>query len=78
MSNWTLTLELRLRATPSLRARFHRLGLAIGRGFDVIYLWLERARDRDRLAGMDPHLLKDIGVGRSEIEREVSKPFWRA
>jgi uncharacterized protein YjiS (DUF1127 family) len=26
---------------------------------------------------LDDHLLHDIGLSRSDVEREASKPFWR-
>jgi uncharacterized protein YjiS (DUF1127 family) len=44
---------------------------------DVLFSALERRKQRHALMGLDDHLLKDIGVSRSEVEQEVSKPFWR-
>lgn len=44
---------------------------------DVLFSALERRKQRQALMGLDDHLLKDIGVSRSEVEQEVSKPFWR-
>lgn len=41
-------------------------------------LWLERRRQRRMLGRLSDHLLKDIGVTRSEALREAAKPFWRA
>ncbi|WP_119462796.1 DUF1127 domain-containing protein [Rhodospirillaceae bacterium SYSU D60014] len=38
--------------------------------------WQERARRRRSLAHMDDRLLRDIGLTRSMIEAEASKPFW--
>jgi uncharacterized protein YjiS (DUF1127 family) len=38
--------------------------------------WQSRAWERRHLAGMSDHMLKDIGLSRADIEREVSKPFW--
>jgi uncharacterized protein YjiS (DUF1127 family) len=40
--------------------------------------WLERRRQRHALLELSDHLLKDIGLSRSEAEREGRKPFWRA
>jgi uncharacterized protein YjiS (DUF1127 family) len=37
-----------------------------------------RYRSRQRIAELDSHLLKDIGVGFAEAEAEANKPFWRA
>jgi uncharacterized protein YjiS (DUF1127 family) len=37
-----------------------------------------RWRTRQRIAQLDNHLLKDIGVSFAEAEAEANKPFWRA
>jgi uncharacterized protein YjiS (DUF1127 family) len=37
-----------------------------------------RYRSRQRIAALDCHLLKDIGVSFTEAEFEANKPFWRA
>jgi uncharacterized protein YjiS (DUF1127 family) len=42
-----------------------------------IALWIERARQRQTLAGLDDHMLRDIGITRVEVARECGKPFWR-
>ncbi|RUQ69793.1 DUF1127 domain-containing protein [Azospirillum doebereinerae] len=44
---------------------------------EVLFAALERRKQRRALMGLDDHLLKDIGVSRSEVEQEVAKPFWR-
>ena len=38
---------------------------------------LERVRQRDQLAELDDHLLRDIGITRVEALREADKPWWR-
>ena len=40
--------------------------------------WQERARERSRLASLDDHLLRDMGVSRSEVDFESRKHFWEA
>lgn len=40
--------------------------------------WRERARSRRLLAGLDDHVLRDIGIDRATVEREAGKPFWQA
>jgi uncharacterized protein YjiS (DUF1127 family) len=35
-----------------------------------------RHRSRQRIAGLDRFLLKDIGVSFAEAEAEANKPFW--
>jgi len=36
-----------------------------------------RYRSRHRIADLDRHLLKDIGITIAEAEAEANKPFWR-
>ncbi len=37
---------------------------------------MTRRRDRHRLAHLDPHLLRDIGLDPQDARRECAKPFW--
>ena len=46
-------------------------------GVDLVLAWQERATERSHLATLDDRLLRDIGLSRSDVEREVSQPFWR-
>lgn len=39
--------------------------------------WNERSRQRQALAELEDHLLKDVGIARSAAAAEASKPFWR-
>jgi uncharacterized protein YjiS (DUF1127 family) len=39
--------------------------------------WIERTRQRNALAGLNDHQLRDIGITRVEAARECEKPFWR-
>lgn len=38
--------------------------------------WLRVARERHRLATLDPRLLSDIGVDDVTASREAARPFW--
>jgi uncharacterized protein YjiS (DUF1127 family) len=38
---------------------------------------LERSRQRQALAQLDDHDLKDIGMTRQEADAEAAKPFWK-
>ncbi len=63
--------------------RTHRSGpwsLSSGLEFatDTLLNWLDRRAQRRQLARLDPRLLKDIGVSRTEALREARKPFWKA
>jgi uncharacterized protein YjiS (DUF1127 family) len=44
--------------------------------FATVLEWQERARQRHRLAELDDRMLKDIGLTRADVTREVEKPFW--
>ena len=46
--------------------------------FEQVLVWLERTRQRRHLQQLSDHMLKDIGLGRADVEAEISKPFWRA
>ena len=55
------------------RAPVHRVAAA----FVLFARWIERVRQRQALAELDDHMLRDIGVTRVEALRECAKPFWR-
>jgi uncharacterized protein YjiS (DUF1127 family) len=40
-------------------------------------MWEECAAGRHALARLDDHMLRDIGLTRADVERELIKPFWR-
>lgn len=37
-----------------------------------------RARQRAQLAQLPEHLLKDIGISKTDALQEANKPFWQA
>lgn len=39
--------------------------------------WRVNARSRRELAGLDEHLLHDIGLSPNQAAFEIDKPFWR-
>jgi len=43
----------------------------------VVQLWAARRRERQTLAELSDHMLRDIGVSRAEAQGESAKPFWR-
>lgn len=49
----------------------------LGRVLDLLLTWLERHRQRRFLQAMSDHMLHDIGLSRSDVDRESSKQFWR-
>ena len=40
-------------------------------------VWHERARERRQLQSMSDHMLRDLGLGRADVDAETAKPFWR-
>ncbi|SCA57104.1 hypothetical protein MTBPR1_40127 [Candidatus Terasakiella magnetica] len=42
----------------------------------TLKLWMQRQRKRSDLARLDDRILEDIGLSRTDIEREIKKPFW--
>lgn len=40
--------------------------------------WSQNARSRRQLATLPDHLLKDVGLNRCDVDREVRKPRWRS
>ncbi|TMI98902.1 MAG: DUF1127 domain-containing protein [Alphaproteobacteria bacterium] len=61
------------RRRPGRRERIHPVAAACV----LLSAWIERRRQRNALAGLDDHQLRDIGITRIEAARECGKPFWR-
>lgn len=40
---------------------------------ELVFDYLEKQRQRRQLAGLDDHLLKDIGVNRADVWRELHR-----
>jgi uncharacterized protein YjiS (DUF1127 family) len=58
---------------PARRTSNHRFATA----FSLLAMWVERARQRQALAGLDDRQLRDIGITRVDAARECEKPFWK-
>jgi uncharacterized protein YjiS (DUF1127 family) len=39
--------------------------------------WRERARGRHLLLQLDDRMLRDVGLSRSDVDRECAKHFWQ-
>jgi len=59
------------------RALRHLLREALRRTLATLREWRRRSRDRAELARFDERMLRDIGVARADVWREINKPFWR-
>lgn len=44
----------------------------------IVDLWIHRWSSRRVLAGLDEHMLKDVGLTSGEAMQESEKPFWVA
>ena len=44
---------------------------------ELLMTWHERARQRRQLQGLSDSMLRDLGLGRADVEAEAAKPFWR-
>ena len=42
----------------------------------LVVAWQVRARERNNLARLDDRMLRDVGLSRSDTEKEWRKPFW--
>ena len=69
----------RLLFSGSVRAALPSVQQSSGLGSlwtDMRAIWV-RYRSRQRIAMLDSHQLKDIGVSYAEAEAEANKSFWR-
>ena len=44
--------------------------------WQTVKTWYFRARERQALAELDEHLLRDCGITREQVRAELDKPFW--
>ena len=54
----------------------HHVGMT-GRIAGIVEIWRNRIRDRRAFAYLDYRELRDMGLSQWEVDREVTKPFWR-
>ncbi|MGI9507491.1 MAG: DUF1127 domain-containing protein [Geminicoccaceae bacterium] len=46
-------------------------------GLKTVRQGVERFRQRRALSFLDDRMLRDIGLTRLDVEREITKPFWQ-
>jgi len=49
----------------------------IRRSIKKIVFWIERSHQRRQLANLSERMLDDIGYSAEEVQKEISKPFWK-
>jgi uncharacterized protein YjiS (DUF1127 family) len=59
-------------------ARAGALFSTIRRMLHMVRVWNTRGASRRQLAMLSDHILRDIGLTRDDVDRELLKPFWRA
>ncbi len=64
------------RLVGSGRLPFARLLSPVAFGAYLVKLW-QSNRERQRLAELDPRLLRDIGIDAVAAVHEVERPFWQ-
>jgi uncharacterized protein YjiS (DUF1127 family) len=71
------TYDLYLRPEPHSVWRPKRRLHPVAAAWVLVSSWIARVRQREALAALDDHTLRDIGITRVEAMREAEKPFWR-
>lgn len=71
-----MTIESSL-AAPSNRLRTDALFGPLVGFIELLQTWRSRRAWRLDLQRLDDHMLRDIGLERSDAELEIAKPFWR-
>ena len=66
-----ILLETQWQASP------HRLRGFLSGVRAVLSEWRRRKNGRLELARLDERMLRDIGLTRVDVDREINKPFWR-
>jgi len=74
--------HMSIRSSPATLAIVGRDGRPVReanwlrRAVQLVTVWHQRARQRAHLRSLDERMLKDLGLGRADVELEVRKPFW--
>jgi len=77
MSTLPLRSSYATMAAPRSGARTPGWSARLAHGIELLMIWHERARQRYQLRGLSDHMLRDLGLGRADVEAEAAKPFWR-
>ena len=65
-----------IRSVPRVAARRQSPAGRLQRFVAVLRSWIGRMRQRHELAGLSDEQLRDVGLNRLMVKREVEKPFW--
>ena len=64
-------------STSGAATRVAAFLLAARRMAQMVWVWRSRAETRRAMSMLSDHVLRDIGLTRADVDREVMKPFWR-
>ena len=45
--------------------------------FETLAAWQDQAAKRHHLSQLDQRMLRDVGLSRADVRRELEQPFWR-
>ncbi|OMH32817.1 DUF1127 domain-containing protein [Motiliproteus sp. MSK22-1] len=71
----TQCIELRVSTTKSKAACVKSILDSVK---NSLVKWRQNYRSRADLGELSDHMLKDIGITRSQAQDEATKPFWRS
>ena len=74
----SLTVQGEVDFRSAWRAAFAAFGAAMKASLLALIVAQERAAARWRLERLDDSALKDMGLSRADVAREIDKPVWRA
>ena len=63
---------------PSRADYRRRITVWISKVPTLLLVWQRRYMERQDMASFNEHMLRDIGLSREDLAREIAKPFWRA
>ena len=63
---------------PSRADYRRRITVWISKIPTLLLVWQRRYMERQDMASFNEHMLRDIGLSREDLAREIAKPFWRA
>jgi uncharacterized protein YjiS (DUF1127 family) len=66
------------RSVPRVAARPESPARRLTRLIVLLRTWIKRARQRHELADLNDEQLRDVGLSRHTIKREIEKPLWMA
>jgi uncharacterized protein YjiS (DUF1127 family) len=77
---WNTAEALDASAIPGAAARRlrHTLRTRLADVAGLVFLWMERGRQRRSLAALDDRQLRDLGLTRADVQLECAKPMWRS